>query len=271
MAIDQTFTDEASLVASFIESLNRSQRRQKNWTVYPETAGWDLVLVHSTGAQVGIEAKLSLNAKVVDQALSGQHQIFGSDGPDYRAVLVPAGKVQLHLDRICAAIGIKILAHTPPQDGTFRYIDLPDPNSDYSYGHWPQWCPAQRLTLPDYIPDVAAGVASPVQLTAWKVKAIKLMICLERRGFVDRSVMRAIDISPSRWTDRCHGFLATNGNGQYVSCKATPDLRAQHPVNYAEIEADSAEWGKCLDPFKTNCPDWLLPDGRPLASAKGAP
>lgn len=260
----EAFVNEAELVQTFLNELARHKRLAADWTVYPETAGWDLVLVHKSGMQLGIEAKLSLNAKVIDQALSGQHSKWGGDGPDWRAVLVPCGKVQLHLGRICDAIGIQVLTQRKPERHISYGLSLPDPNSNYC--RWPTWCPATRLPLPDYIPDVSAGCASPIQLTPWKVKAIKLMIVLERQGFVTRSDIKAIEISPTRWTDAYNGFLQRSA-GQFVKCSATPDLRAQHPVNYAQIEADVAEWGKCLDPFKQKAPDWLTMPAAVLAGA----
>lgn len=108
----------------------------------------------------------------------------------------------------------------------------------------------ERCILPDYIPDVAAGCAAPVQLTPWKINAIKLMIVLERRGYVTRKDMKVLQISPTRWCDHWHGFLAPAPDRRYVRCNRTPDLKAQHPVNWAQIEADFEVWGKdfAIDP-----------------------
>ncbi len=59
--------------------------------------------------------------------------------------------------------------------------------------------------------------------------------------------LKALQISPTRWCDHYHGFLKPEpGLGGYVRCGLTPDLRAQHPVNYVEIEADWETWGKPL-------------------------
>jgi hypothetical protein len=74
------------------------------------------------------------------------------------------------------------------------------------------------------------------------------MIVLERRGFVTRSDMRTLQISPSRWCDGWQGFLE-RGDGGYVRGERTPDLKRQHPRNWAEIEADVALWSKDLAPF----------------------
>ena len=236
------FEKETDLVAEFIDQLNKDYR-DNPWTVYPETAGWDLLLVHKEGFQLGIEAKLSLNAKVIDQALVNQHSSY-LQGPDYRAVLVPADKVQHHLGNICAAIGLGMISIRRQQRGCTYGLNLP--NEDYSWREWPNWCPGERCALPDYVPDVAAGDKSPVMLTHWKIKAIKLMILLERNGVVHRGDMKALQISPSRWTDAWHGFLDRTPNG-FVKNERTPDLRAQHPVNYAEIEADFDNW----NPYRT--------------------
>lgn len=244
---------EAALVQEFCDRVDRSYSR-KRWTIYPETAGWDLLLVHSDGFQLGVEAKLTLNAKVIDQSLDRQHARYNHDGPDFRAVLVPTVGLQHHLERICAAIGINIIALRDDRYGA-KYVNLP---INYDEHNWHNWCPAIRCPVPDYIPDVRAGVAAPVKLTEWKIKAIKLMIVLERKGWVDRSDMRAIGISPSRWTDCYNGFLARGGAGQYVRFEGTPDYRVQHPDNYAQIEADAAKWGTCFDPFKQVAPEWLV-------------
>lgn len=238
-----TFATEAEMVRTWLDSL--SARQREDWTVYAETAGWDILLAHRDGYQLGIEAKLSLNAKVLDQALSGNHSFWDLTGPDYRAVLVPSGKVQLHLGNIAKALGIKIITAHLPEQGCTRYVELPDQAS--TYREWPNWCPGQRCTLPDYVPDVEAGHSAPVALTHWKIKAIKLVILLDRRGFVTRRDMKDLQISPTRWCDHFNGYLSPNGAGGYVRNSRTPDLRAQHPVNFAEIEADFANWGTHYD------------------------
>jgi hypothetical protein len=122
---DRTFASEADMVARWLERLAANDR-DKKWTVYPETAGWDLLLVHRDAYQLGIEAKLSLNAKVIAQALAGSNNYWCKDGPDYRAVLVPADKVQLHLGPIARALGLGILTVRPPERGVIYGMNLPD-------------------------------------------------------------------------------------------------------------------------------------------------
>jgi hypothetical protein len=249
----EKFASEAALVEAFLEAL-KSDRSQR-FEVYPETAGFDLLLVEpETEIQIGIEAKLTLNAKVLAQALP-YNEYCERTGPDYRAVLVPSGGVQRDLSRLANLVGLTILSvynqHPySPRPHWALTQRLPDESdrSGWSLKGWHPWLPIERCKLPDYVPDVRAGIAAPVQLTQWKIKAIKLMIVLDRRGYVTRRDMKALEISATRWTDRYHGFLMPGPSG-YVRCNATPDLKAQHPINYAQIEADIDQWASKLDPL----------------------
>lgn len=248
-----TFATEAHLVAEFLRRLAVMDPNQK-WTVYPESCGWDLLLVHEAGFQLGVEAKLSLNPKVVDQALVGAFITRPAwDGPDYRAVLVPSEGKQLHMTNICKAIGLGVLVVKPEENGGFHWFDLPS-NSEYCV--WPNWGPARRCPVPAYIPKVAAGVQSPTQLSDWKVRAIKLLIVLERRGWVDRSDLKALGLSPTRWTCHYNGFLVRSGGKpvRFVRGPLTPDYRGQMPENYAEIEVDAEAWAP---EHYGGRPDWL--------------
>lgn len=254
MKREPIFSSEAELVACFSAEIERmnglTHFKHPIWTLYHETAGWDLLAVDEQGTQVGIEAKLSLNAKVLEQALPGRWS--DRPGPDFRAVLVPQDGLQAHLTRIAAHLGISII--TVYQDGSgrrngvrFNPSRLPDEDGyDWDLKDWFPWCPAERCKLPDYVPDVTGGHSAPVKLTQWKIAAIKLMIVLERQGCVTRADMKALQISPTRWTDHWHGFLVPGPDGGYVRCDRTPDLRAQHPTNWAQIEADFPEWSKGL-------------------------
>lgn len=216
------------------------------WTAYPETWG-DILLVRSDGVQIGIEAKLSLNANVISQiaedAWSG-HQ----PGPDFRAVLVPFGKAG-SLASVCRLIGLTVIQMHAPEDqtygmGRFRPA-LPELAKDYWGLHSDWWdnAPDARVPVPEYVPDVAAGSAAPVQLTSWKIKAIKIAVLVERRGYVTRADFKALRIDHrlwlapgSRWLE--HGDV----RGHYVRGQRFPDFRAQHPVNYEQIAADYERW-----------------------------
>ena len=73
-----TYGTEADLCREFTAAV----REHGEWTAYPETCGWDLVLVHQTGVQIGIEAKKTLNAKVLVQALPRWRR-DEENGPDF--------------------------------------------------------------------------------------------------------------------------------------------------------------------------------------------
>lgn len=242
MATKPQFESEAALVAAFTAAL-AGKSGEPDWTVYAETAGWDLLLVHKDGYQLGVEAKLKLNPKVLSQALSGVGaQYWGGStiGPDYRAVLVPEDGLQHHMEAICRALGIGVITVRPQ----WNSLNLPDERRGYGMRDWSNWCPEKRCAVPDYVPDVEGGHKSPVTLTPWKVKAIKLLVLLERRGYVTRADMKALAISPTLWTAHGHGFLkpAEDRPRAYVRSARTPDLRAQHPVNFEQIAGDVERW-----------------------------
>ncbi len=236
------FVSEAAVVTAFLEAMKYKYGQGRDWTVYPETADWDLLLVHRDGYQLGIEAKLKLNPKVVAQALNGQHNVWGgADGPDYRAVLVPNDGLQQHMRGICDAIGLGVITIRPNAHQGSQWLNLPDEKDHHSRA-WSNWCPSVRCKLPDYVPDVQAGIAAPIQLTDWKVKAIRLMLVLERRGYVTRADMKAIGISPTRWTDAFYGYLDRTEDRRFVRNERTPDLQAQHPEVWIKIKDEMPQW-----------------------------
>lgn len=232
---------EAELCAEFIAGL------PKGWTAYPETAGWDILLVRDAdGFQIGVEAKLTLNAKVICQAAESHHAyLAASPGPDCRAVLVPADKKRSDFATLLRLLGIVVLTYQivssyNGRKSWFYYPSLPGPDRYQSDDQWPEFMPAARHQLPDYIPDVQAGASSPLKLSSWKIKAIKIQILLERRGFVTRKDFKALDISMTRWT-QARWIVPTGIYGQW-KMGGLADLRKQHPVNFAQIEADFDKW-----------------------------
>lgn len=249
--MSKVFATEAELVEKFCWLIHpdrwaRNPSAAPPWTVYHETAGWDLLLVHQVyGYQIGVEAKLSLNAKVLEQALPSY--LFETDGPDFRAVLVPGDGIQRHMKTIAIHLGLTIISVSRSgMDHFFAHPHgLPEVESYYSTREWPNWFPAKRCKLPDYVPDVVGGKPSPVLMSPWKVKAMKLLIILERRGYVTRQDMAQLEISPSRWTDSFNGLLQ-RGAGGYIRCGRTPDFKSLHPTVWAQIEADYKDWAPAV-------------------------
>jgi hypothetical protein len=101
------------------------------------------------------------------------------------------------MGRICAHIGITVITCPVPKTG---YIQHPDPmlpgDDSWSGDSWHNWCPVKRSHVPEYVPDVAAGVPSPMKLTTWKIAAIKLSILLDDRP-VTRADMKALGLNPA--------------------------------------------------------------------------
>lgn len=231
------FASERELAQTFCGLVN-----QTVWTIYPETGNFDLLLSrNSDGFQIGIEAKLTLNMKVVAQAadLATGGRGAALPGPDCRAVLVPWTKRPCSFTAVIRALQIVVLRVSGRKDSPCLSTGLPD--AENSRGAWPEHFPATRLPLPDYVPDVAAGVAAPTKLTHWKIKAIKLKILLEKRGYLTRNDFIRFDISPSTWTQR-GWIIQSNIRGHWVAGIGIPEFEKQHPVNYAQIEGDFPKW-----------------------------
>jgi hypothetical protein len=220
------FATEADLCAAFVSAL------PKGWTPYAETAGWDILLVRDEdGFQIGVQAKLKLNVDVIDQALEDSGRWYGDrPGPDCRAVLVP-GDAPGRLGKISAFVGLTVIRVYFPQyyHRPEFHPDLPK-RSDW-HEDWHEMAPAKRYDLPEYVPDVRAGSASPLQLTEWKIKAIKIAVLLEERGYVTRRDFAALQLDHRRWI--AMEWLKVQ-DGRYVA-GAMPDFQRQHPVNFVQI------------------------------------
>lgn len=233
------FASEAELCAAFIAEACKDGR----WTAYNESAGFDILLVHRDGLQVGIEAKLAFNLKVLLQALPQYIQYsHGVTGPDFRAVLIPDSAADSGVGALCSCLGITVIRQRAGDGRYVRPLFWPGLPGDRGFisSDWHQWAPVERCKVPGYVPDVPAGASAPVALTEWKIAAIKLVILLEERP-VTRADFKALRLSPQRWTDPWTGWLVVD-DGRYVAGPRLPDFRAQHPRNYEEIRADKAKW-----------------------------
>lgn len=250
-----TWTTEAAMVRDFT-----AWAMNQGWTAYAETGGWDVLLVRDDGFQVGVEAKLSLNAKVFCQVLGHDRGAYHNGvGPDCHAILVPAARAVNGLETIARRLGIVVITGAAPEgrhrrrarvswDGTVFAPELPEPNpwntrDEESRDCWPERCPDERIKLPEYLPDVTGGHSAPVQLTTWKIQAIKAAIVLEQRGWITRKDLQALKIDPSRWTQF---WLVSVGDKRWAATERLPNFKAQHPTNYEQIKADIAVWGAAI-------------------------
>lgn len=245
MMLPDRFEKESDLCAAFIAAVNRDGK----WTVYPETSGWDLLLVRKEdGFQIGVEAKLKFNVKVISQTLESYWLSAEMPGPDCRAVLVPPGNSGGDgLDLLCAFLGVTVLTLrelTPVwKKAGIISIYPPLPSIDYlPECTWRLWCPLQRERLPEYVPDVVAGASGPTKLTDWKIAAIKIAIITETRP-VTRADFKALRIDHRRWITPGVEWLtpAEDGSG-WVRSSRFPDFKGAHPINYEQIKADQSKW-----------------------------
>lgn len=255
------FESEAALCAAFISRL------PEGWTAYPETAGYDILLVRAAdGAQIGVEAKMTLNAKVLLQAVEGVYTGRGSEraAPDFRAALVPAGAAGAEMKSVAAYLGVAVIEMTGEAEREAEEKAFAEKfGLSYSRRHmndkpwfapelpvlggyvWREYfadhCPAERCKVPAYVPDVIAGASGPSQLSEWKIKAIKICIILERRGFVTIADFKKIGIDRKRWLDMWW-ITPSAERGQYIAGRTPLNLRVAHPVNFGQIEADFDKW-----------------------------
>jgi hypothetical protein len=242
----QTFRTEADLCKAFLAAIERDYAGK--WLTYAETAGWDILLVRlKDGFQIGIQAKLALNASVINQCLEYGKSTCDK-GPDCRAILVPAGSGN-GFQPICHYIGLTIVSVS---SGHGRIEPrLPGPNTRAASSPWHEWCPTTRHPLPSYVPDVTAGASAPVQLTPWKIKALKIAALLELRGVVSRADFKHLGLDPRRWTAK-GGWLRSSSAG-YVIGPRMPTFTKQHPIVFAQVKADLEKWAPPVPMIKVNC------------------
>jgi hypothetical protein len=251
------FATEAALCDCFIASM----REIGGWTIYPETAGFDILAVYDkTGHQLGIEAKLRLNAKVAKQILPGCYMGFGDwdvVGPDFRAVIVPSiTEASVGIAEMLGILGVQVWvpqrAWSPFSERTeWNFMQSlnrhggPTPDRreyDVADGEllsweraWHDWNPPRRCELPEIVPSVRAGVPAPIQLTPWKIGALRVLADLEVHGFVTAKSVRAHGIDARRFC-AADGWLSPLGEGRWGVGKM-PRFDQQHPKEYAEILA----------------------------------
>jgi len=244
--VNGAFASEVDLCKQFLLSV------KDDWQPYAETEGWDILLVRkSDGCQIGIEAKLRINTHVLSQALEDGSWHAVRPGPDFRAILVPFGKHH-PIELICTHLGITVIKQQVPREvnrlrglrwSTF-HPTLPNEMHPLTYqgNDWFDRCTPKRHPLPEYIPDVKAGSAAPVQLTAWKIAAIKIMVTLELRGYVVRADFKHHGINYARWIAPGFQWLLSGPDKKLIAGAHAPDFRKQHPKVYEQIKAEAQKW-----------------------------
>jgi len=243
------FPTEAALCEVFI----RDMHSVEGWTCYPETAGFDILATHTTGRQIGVEAKLQLNAKVADQILPSDYAAaYEREGPDHRVVIVACiTDASAGIARMLKLLGVTVWVPRYGVDGPHFGLagelhceaaasDLDRRWRDVALGHvLYDWNPVQRCALPDMVPDVPAGVPAPVRWTPWKAGALRVLALLNLHGRITAKEIAAQGISPSIWTQQ---WLARAPEaGFWLPTAKTPfRLIEQHPAEYAAAMSEVA-------------------------------
>lgn len=251
-------SSEADLCEIFIRDMNA----QPGWICYPESGGFDILAVHESGRQIGIEAKMQLNAKVADQIMPEPWQYrYGMKGPDHRLVIV--GKItdaSAGIAKLLGYMGVPVLVPVhrvrSTKEGLLDVLEfcsykLSDLLS--GKGHWGEidlfdWNPEERCPLPMVVPNLPAGVPAPVRLTPWKEKAIRAVALLRKQGSITSKQIKGLGMSPTAWTQ--HGSTRAwldKGSvlGQWIETDRMPAFDKQHPEAYevavAELENQSGQ------------------------------
>lgn len=249
------FVNEAALCRAFISQVG------KEWVCYAESCGFDILMVRpSDGIQIGVEAKMTLNAKVLLQAREGLHGNYTGGEPDFRAALVPMGTATSEMKAIARLLNITVIEMMDKEmylerkassyywDKTKFKPALPVVAGEYGFNQdhvWLDMLPHERCTVPEYVPDVTAGASGPSQLSDWKIKAIKICVIVEKRGYVTVDDFLSLNINRRRFMDM--GWIrASDIRGRFIF-GVDMGLRKQHPRNYLEIEADYEIWMKKAD------------------------
>jgi hypothetical protein len=215
---------EADLCAVFIGWASRD-----GWTAYAETHGWDIVLAKS-GIQFGIQAKLRFTPTLLRQVMPVDD--YGDvTGPHHRGILIP--KLDSEIDIAMRACGV--VAFSPyPRCGSFS----PSLDAAIERGEWPT---EKRLSLPDYVPDTIAGSSSPVQLTKWKISALRICAHIEIHGSItSKQIRQTYGVDARRWIGP-FGWLLPKMDGEaIVGYVAGPKLKfaKQHPIVFEQIKSE---------------------------------
>lgn len=237
------FKKEADLCDLFISEFSRLD----GWTCYPEAGGFDVLVVHDDGRQIGVEAKLSLNAKVAEQILPhSKDDFFGKPGPDHRMVIVSRiTDASAGIARMLEMLGVKVLV---PRLSTMRQGDpytfdilhhlLEAQRRTASYGaqYLFDWNPAQRCHVPSVLQDLPAGVPAPVMITPWKEAALRVVALMRHQGFITSKQIAAHGIGASVWIQSQGSepaWLAKGAmRGRWIETKHMPPFDKQHPQLY---------------------------------------
>lgn len=233
------FKSEGDLCELFIREFNALE----GWTCYPEAGGFDVLVVHDDGRQIGVEAKLVLNAKVADQILPEHNDDYhGTPGPDHRMVIVSKiTEANAGIAKMLERHGVRVLRPTSTNNKEFSFwlkheIFETTRVPLFSQQHLFDWNPSERCQVPMVVSDLPAGVPAPVRLTPWKESALKIIALMRKQGFITNKQIAEHGIGVGRWTQPRLGkpaWLAKGAvQGLWVETEHLPPFDKQHPDAY---------------------------------------
>lgn len=210
------YGSEAALCEAFVDVV------RDEFEVYPETSGWDLLLVcRSTGDQVGVQAKLRANVEVLDQAIARSRT--PQTGPNVRAVLVPSANATFRY--VASRLDLHVFdGHwigARSSGATFEPAASFLQRAPRSEARRPCWTPPVEIHTP-------AGVPNPRSITPWKVGACLLCRKLRDVGYLTRSDFVAAGVSPGFWLNaqgrRPSLLVASEKDGRVVRYRQRPGV-----------------------------------------------
>jgi hypothetical protein len=211
-----TFPTEAELCAAF------SAVVPEPWVVYPETGGFDLMLVNpETDVHIGVEAKRSGNLRVLSQVLPRQFcrpkDNPDAAGPQFRAVLVD--KYTQDFLHVAHRLGLLVF-HPPGIDSHLGCskswgLDVPPVGKARNHLHerdWFQWRKTSSVELPPIVPEMVPGQPHPRVLSKWRVGSLRLLRRLRTRGHLTQEDFKELGVRPRNWVDS--GWVVKHGRGK---------------------------------------------------------
>lgn len=219
------------------------------WTCYPETSGWDILMVRDD-VQIGVQAKLRANIKVIAQCLPPMYwwgrkllpnirRKVVKRGPHYRTILVPEKTAKSTLkDMTCIGEALGLWVFTDNHFGWHLLETGSLMNPDYN------WEPEEPEWVPDIIlKDVVPGASSPLQCTKWKQRALKLLARALVRGEVTSADAKELDISMDFFVNRYNSdqWLVRKGRqGRFYTYELWPAANLPPSSKRPDIEHPEA-------------------------------
>lgn len=175
--------------------------------MHAECGGWDLLLVDRCSAQeiqIGIQAKLRGNFGVLIQALGRVGK-----GPLFHSVLVPSARYLFDFREVAKRLDLVVFdAHAIMLEEPARSIRSYLEFAPMWQHDKPEWVP------PFEVPGLGGGRSGPIQITPWKIAAMKLCRILRERGYLTRRDFDAASLSPTWWTRKPRPVLRSERIGK---------------------------------------------------------